>query len=30
VIDDVSHLLPVIHEIAAAIEAGRKPGSGAA
>lgn len=26
VIDDVSHLLPVIHQIAAAIEAGKKPG----
>jgi len=26
VIDDVSHLLPVIHQIAAAIEAGKRPG----
>jgi len=26
VIDDVSHLLPVVHQIAAAIEAGRRPG----
>jgi phosphonoacetaldehyde hydrolase len=26
VIDDVSHLLPVIHQIAAAIAAGKKPG----
>jgi len=30
VIDDVSHLIPVIHQIAAAIEAGHKPGSASA